>query len=144
MIYNMYMGEIQKKEGNIMDHKEYALTVAKNLRRIAYDAGKSQADISRDLNINKATISSWMNGTRIPRMEKVDLLCHYFNVNRRDIMEEYDGSSKLVLREDERLLLDIYNLLTDDAREKAIDYLVYLKSKDKNLRKKGSSYGSVS
>lgn len=73
-----------------MNQKEYAKIIAKNLRRIAYDAGKSQADISRDLKINKATISSWMNGTRVPRMENVDLLCHYFNVSRTEIMEEPD------------------------------------------------------
>ena len=72
-----------------MTEKEYAKIVSKNLRRIAYENQKSQADISRDLKINKATVSSWMNGTRIPRMEKIDLLCNYFNVRRSDIMEEH-------------------------------------------------------
>lgn len=76
-----------------MSETEYAKIISKNLRNIAYHAGKNQADISRDLKINKATVSSWMNGTRVPRMDKIDLLCHYFNVNRRDIMEEHvEGS----------------------------------------------------
>ena len=35
---------------------------------------KTQADIARDLKLNKATVSSWMNGTRIPRIDSVDLL----------------------------------------------------------------------
>ena len=72
-----------------MSETEYAKIISKNLRNIAYRAGKNQADISRDLKINKATVSSWMNGTRVPRMDKIDLLCHYFNVNRREIMEEH-------------------------------------------------------
>ena len=71
-----------------MCEKDYAKIIASNLRRIAYEAEKSQADISKDLKISKATVSSWMNGTRIPRMDKIDLLCHYFNVKRSDIMEE--------------------------------------------------------
>lgn len=76
-----------------MPETEYAKIISKNLRNIAYRAGKNQADISRDLKINKATVSSWMNGTRVPRMDKIDLLCHYFNVSRRDIMEEHiEGS----------------------------------------------------
>lgn len=73
-----------------MSEKEYAKIIAKNLRNIAYNAGKTQADISKDLGISKATVSSWMNGTRIPRMDKIDLLCHYFNVSRSDIMEDID------------------------------------------------------
>lgn len=60
-----------------MSAQEYGKIIARNLRRIASDAGKSQADIARDLKINKATVSSWMNGTRIPRMEKIDMLASY-------------------------------------------------------------------
>ena len=69
-----------------MSTQEYGRIIGKNLRRLASDAGKTQSDISRDLCINKATVSSWMNGTRVPRMDKVDLLAHYFNVHRSDIM----------------------------------------------------------
>lgn len=72
----------------IMSEKEYAKIISRNLRNIAFNSGKTQADMAKDLNISKATISSWMNGTRIPRMDKIDLLCHYFNVNRSDIMEQ--------------------------------------------------------
>lgn len=71
-----------------MDNKEYARIVAKNLRRIMYENGKTQAEVARDLNISKATLSSWMNGTRVPRMNNIDMLCHYFNVTRAEIMEE--------------------------------------------------------
>lgn len=70
-----------------MTEQEYAKTIAKNIRRIMFERGKSQADVSKDLNISKATLSSWMNGTRSPRMSKIDLLCKYFNCTRADIME---------------------------------------------------------
>ena len=72
-----------------MTDKEYAKLVANNLRKIALQNDKTQADIARDLKISKATVSSWMNGTRVPRMDKIDLLCHYFNCRRVDIMEEH-------------------------------------------------------
>ena len=76
-----------------MSDTEYAKVIAKNLKRIMYVNEKTQADLARDLKISKATISSWMNGTRIPRMDKIDLLCHYFNVARTDIMEEAGHNS---------------------------------------------------
>ena len=72
-----------------MSEKEYAKLIAKNLKRIAYENNKTQADVSRDLRISKQAVSSWFRGERIPRMDKIDLLCHYFNCKRADIMEEY-------------------------------------------------------
>lgn len=77
-----------------MGTQEYGKIIGKNLRRIASDANRTQAEIARDLRINKATVSSWMNGTRVPRMDKVDLLAHYFNVSRQDIMEDGVGNSQ--------------------------------------------------
>lgn len=77
-----------------MGTQEYGKIISRNLRRIASDANRSQADIARDLRINKATISSWMNGTRVPRMDKVDLLASYFNVTRSDIMEEHTSTKR--------------------------------------------------
>lgn len=73
-----------------MTEKEYAKIVAQNLRRIAYEYNKTQVEIARDLGLNKATISAWMNGTRTPKMPKIDMLCAYFGVKRSDLMEPHD------------------------------------------------------
>ncbi len=72
-----------------MNTDEYSKTISKNLKRLAYEHNKTQADISRDLNINKQTLSTWMNGSRIPRMPNIDKLCEYFNCKRTDILEPY-------------------------------------------------------
>lgn len=117
-----------------MKDKEYPKIFSKNLRRIAYTAGKSQADISKDLKINKATVSSWMNGTRVPRMESVDLLCHYFNVKRSDLMEDVadlkesdaSPSEKAARYLDENPdafhLVKTYKGLSDIGKKKVIQY----------------------
>lgn len=70
------------------------MTIAKNLRRIMYDRGKSQAEISRDLKINQATLSCWMNGTRIPRMPNIDMLADYLGVSREDIVGKTQKDSE--------------------------------------------------
>lgn len=71
-----------------MTNDEYGKIISKNLKRIFYEHEKTQADVSKDLGINKATLSSYMTGTRIPKISTIDKLCHYFNVSRVDIMEE--------------------------------------------------------
>lgn len=72
-----------------MDENYYRRIIAMNLKRLAYDHDKTQAQISRDLGINKQTLSTWMNGERIPKMKNIDILCEYFNCKRTDILEPY-------------------------------------------------------
>lgn len=81
-----------------MTEQEYSKIIAKNLKRIMFEHEKSQADVCRELNINKATLSSWMNGTRAPRMSKIDMLCKYFGCTRGDIMEPEKPNSVKCLR----------------------------------------------
>ena len=92
-----------------MTSLEYGKIISKNLKRIAYDNQKSQSDIARELGLKQATVSSWMNGTRIPRMNKIDLLCHYFNCRRTDIMEEHaEDMHNVYASRSERAILEAY------------------------------------
>ena len=65
---------------------EYKKVVARNLRNIMWQHQKTQAEVARDLKINKATLSAWMNGTRTPKMKNIDMLCEYFGVQRSALM----------------------------------------------------------
>lgn len=71
-----------------MDKSIYGRIIAKNLRRLLIERDKNQADLCHDLGLNKGTVSSWCNGTRIPRMDKIDMLCRYLGCTRSDLMEE--------------------------------------------------------
>lgn len=71
-----------------MSEQDFYKLFARNLTYFMNLNQKTQADISRDLEISKATVSSWVNGTRVPRMDKVDMLCDYFNIKRSDLMED--------------------------------------------------------
>lgn len=134
------------KKGVLMGTQEYGKIISRNLRRIASDANKTQADIARDLRINKATVSSWMNGTRVPRMDKVDLLASYFNVSRTDIMEEYStkkrsyyldpetaqAAQELFDNSDLRALLDAARGNTADNLKLATEMLTRMKGTNPN------------
>lgn len=114
-----------------MNEAEYAKIIATNLRRIMYEHHKTQADLARDLHISKATISSWMNGTRIPRMPKIDLLCHYFNISRADLMEKQNESSISSLSPDESSLLAGYKQLNKTGKAKTREYISDLLDNEK-------------
>ncbi len=58
-----------------------------NLQYYMNAAGVNQSDIMRDLKIPSATISSWVNGKRLPRMGKIQELADYLNITKSDLIE---------------------------------------------------------
>lgn len=120
----------------ISDDK-YKKIFSKNLNYYMDLKGKTQTDIINDLDINKSAISSWCNGTRLPRMNKVELLADYLNINVSDLIEGSceDNNYFEFISEDDAMfpLLDIgdlaliykQNIIDDNAT-----YLIRLNNKN--------------
>lgn len=94
-----------------MPEEIYKKIFSKNLNYYMTINGKSQTDIINDLGFNKSAVSTWCNGTRLPRMDKVDALAKYFKINRSDLIEEKDDLT--LTKKDTR---DIEKIL-DQTRE---------------------------
>lgn len=99
----------------VFTQEEYGKIVAKNLKRILYENDRTQADVARDLGLPKTTVSGWLTGKRTPRMKHIDMLCHYFNVSRADIMDE---PQKQVA---ESITLEFENL-NEEGRRRLMEY----------------------
>lgn len=109
------------------DISDYGKVFSKNLKRIAYDRGKTQADIARDLHFKQGTVSTWMTGTRVPRMDKVDALCRYFRCTRTELLDDENGYANTA--DFNMLEADcgtLFAALNDEGKEQALSYLRYL------------------
>lgn len=73
---------------SMSDEELYKKIFARNLSYYMEKNGKTQVDLINDLGINKSAISTWVNATRLPRMDKVQLLADYFHINKSDLLEE--------------------------------------------------------
>ena len=71
-----------------MNQDEFKRLFAKNLRRVMVERDKTPADIVSALGVAQPTVSTWMTGKKVPRMEKVDALCEYLHCRRADLLEE--------------------------------------------------------
>lgn len=100
-----------------MTNEEYGKIIAKNLKRIVFEHDKTQADVARDLNIKPGTLSAWMTGKRIPKMDKIDMLCGYFNCKRSDIMEPHDYYAPDTAKAAQELFDSDLRALMDAARD---------------------------
>lgn len=89
---------------------KYKKIFSKNLNYYMNLSNKTQTDIINDLNINKSAISSWCNGTRLPRMNKVQELANYFGIHFSKLIEEKSEQNQFeFIAEDDAMfpLLDI-------------------------------------
>lgn len=59
-----------------------------NLKKLLNSKGKTQTDMAKELNLKESTVSSWINATKYPRRDKIELLADYFNVMPSDITED--------------------------------------------------------
>lgn len=66
----------------------YKKIFSNNLRFYMNQCNKSQIDIVNDLGFDKSAVSTWVNGSRLPRMDKVDALAKYLCIRRSDLIEE--------------------------------------------------------
>ena len=103
-----------------MDENEYGRIIAKNLKRLAFEKGKTQSEIAKDLNISKTTLSSWLCGYRIPRMYNIDMLAKYFGVTRAEITEHHGIVQVETMSAFERNIILAYRNATPDRKESVL------------------------
>lgn len=65
---------------------DYKKEFAKNLNRIMELNGKKQVDLINDLHLSSSTVSNWCTGLKLPRPEKIEMLCNYFNCTHIDLV----------------------------------------------------------
>ena len=68
-----------------MEHKE---VFSKNLQKYMALNGKSRKEVCQALGYSYFTFSDWVNGKKMPRMDKVEQLANYFGIKKSDLIEE--------------------------------------------------------
>ena len=127
-----------------MSEQEFAKILSRNLRLLMYQKGITQAQMSRELEIGKTTLSSWMNGQRMPRMDKIDLLCRYLNCMRSDLMDEKrEKRTETTFTQEEMMLIVQYRMLNAEGRARVRDDMENYLELPKYTRKGDASSNST-
>lgn len=83
-----------------MPEDTYKKIFSKNLLYYMELNKKTQTDLINDLGFDKSAVSTWCNGTRLPRMDKVEALAQYFQISRSDLIEEKENRNTLTARDE--------------------------------------------
>lgn len=71
-----------------MSNQELNKLIARKISYYMSQKNISQQDLADYMGVSQATISNWCKGSKMPRMDKIDKLCTYFNISRSDLMED--------------------------------------------------------
>lgn len=61
--------------------------MSENIKYYMEKRGIDRNKLVDDLNIKYTTISDWINGKTYPRIDKIDKLANYFNIEKSDLVE---------------------------------------------------------
>ena len=97
-----------------------------NLKYYLNLRGKSQTELANYLGVSKATITNYINGINLPRMDKVDKICQFLFINRSDLLENKKENNK-----EEEILLLARNIksLDNEKQELIITMVEQLREK---------------
>ena len=95
--------------------EDYRTVFALNLNNLMKRKNVNGNDIAKICGVTKQTVSSWRSGTKIPRMDKVQMLADHFGVLKSDLIEKKEPDY-YVLDEYEKEIIDTYRLA--DGRQK--------------------------
>ena len=101
---------------------------ARNLNNLLEKKDITQIELANQMDVAASTVSSWCNGEKMPRMDKVEWMAHYFGVptsnlieselnnrDKRDIAKNLEQMMSQL--EDGGDLMFDGNPMSDDARE---------------------------
>lgn len=86
----------------------------------------TQAQMANELKIPKTTVSSWMNGRRMPRAAAMSAICHYLNCTREDLLRlpgEPKKEFKPLPQEPPQTVQESVGAVVDDTLGLALDAL---------------------
>lgn len=75
---------------------------AKNLKRFMERDGVDRNKLCVDLGFNYTTVCGWLSAQKYPRIDKIELMAHYFRVSKADLIED---PSKFPVTQEEKSLL---------------------------------------
>lgn len=58
-----------------------------NLRRYITIKDLTQKQLSKEIGVSPSTLNDWFTGKKLPRMDKIDKLCSFFNCSRSDLLD---------------------------------------------------------
>ena len=112
--------------------EEYRKAFSKNLLYYMKKQGLSGVEIAKIAGVSKQAVSAWLNGIKIPRMDKIELLARYFGILKSDLLEEHDREAERqrIIETAKIALFDGGGEVTDAMWEEVLNFAKFVEARE--------------
>ena len=100
---------------NMYNTKEKCLEIARRFEQLCEERGTTPYKIARYSGLSSSTVSYFLAGKTIPRIDTVMILCNQLGVTVTDIFDERGMAE--VHAQDEEMVLHTYRNLPEDKKK---------------------------
>lgn len=93
--------------------------LANNLKRLMDKKGVDRMKLSSDLGIKYTTLTEWLKANTYPRIDKIEMLAQYFNVEKSTLIETPEVAEKMQIS---GKMLSVFNKLEFNRQTNVLDY----------------------
>lgn len=90
---------------------------AQNLNRLLNINDITQLELANKMGVAASTVSSWCNGEKMPRMDKVEWMADFFSVPVTHLIEQYNPSKPDILDDVDVAFFGNYKKLNESHKE---------------------------
>ncbi len=77
-----------------MQEQNFNKVFSKRLRYYLNQYEMTQAEFAKKMGVGTTSVYNWCNGIKVPRMDKVDIMCKLFHCTRSDLVEDKQPPQK--------------------------------------------------
>ena len=104
--------------------KEKCVEVARRFEQLCEERGTTPYKIARYSGLSSSTVSCFLTGKTVPRIDTMMMLCNQLGVSVTDIFDEREMAE--VHAQDEEIVLHTYRNLPKDKKKSFLSYLKML------------------
>lgn len=103
-------------------------TLSQNLQRLMNLHKIDRNKLCADLGFKYSTVSEWLSANKYPRIDKIELMANYFNVQKSDLIEEHSNPQPNATILDTKIrMIPLYESVSAGfgvcAQDTVIDYI---------------------
>lgn len=110
-----------------MEEKEI---FSNNLNYLMEISNVSRRELSSAIGVSYFTVTSWCNGSKYPRMDKVEILARFFGCSKSDLIE-YKSTEQREVEALDKELTQLLTSLSFSEKRRVFDFIAGIKSSRK-------------
>lgn len=122
-----------------MSEKDFNQIFAKNLSRYLSNSNKTQREVADAIQVSPQTFNTWCQGVALPRMGKVQLLADYFQINKSDLIDKYEGFD--ISKKKKGIVIPVLGRVAAGIPIEAIEDIIDTEEITEEMAKTGEFFG---